>query len=67
MTDPQLSRRSALVGLGGTAVGAISASLLAGAPAAVAATTTTPATIAAPPATPQNSGVERRVSALLRK
>lgn len=67
MTDHQLSRRSALVGLGGTAVGAISASLLAAAPAAVAATTATPATTAAPPATPQNSGVERRVSALLRR
>jgi len=67
MTDHQLSRRSALIGLGGTAAGAISASLLAGAPAAVAAPTTTPATIAAPPATPQNSGVERRVSALLRR
>jgi hypothetical protein len=37
MTDHQLSRRSALVGLGGTAVGALSVSLL-GAPAAGATT-----------------------------
>ncbi len=59
MTDHQLSRRSALVGLGGTAVGAISASLL-GAPTAVAAPP-------APTQTPENSVAERRVSALLRR
>ena len=66
MTDHQLSRRSALVGLGGTAVGALSASLL-GAPTAVAATAAPAATAAAPTGTPENSAVERRVSALLRR
>ena len=63
MTDHQLSRRSALVGLGGTAVGAISASLL-GAPTAVAAPT---APASAPTRTPSNSAVDRRVNALLRR
>lgn len=66
MTDHQLSRRSALVGLGGTAVGALSASLL-GAPTAVAATAAPASTAAAPTGTPGSSAVERRVSALLRR
>ncbi|QNK83320.1 glycoside hydrolase family 3 N-terminal domain-containing protein [Nakamurella sp. PAMC28650] len=71
MTDHQLSRRSALAGLGGTAViGALSTSLLTG-PEASAATpvqTTVPVPATDPAGSPPlNKKVEQRVGALLKR
>ncbi|MET3805485.1 beta-glucosidase [Nakamurella sp. UYEF19] len=70
MTDHHLSRRSALAGLGGSAVlGALSTTLLAG-PDAAAATTSPPTTTPVKDpmgSPPTNKKAEQRVNALLRR